>query len=139
MQYVKCGFANENFPTSVFPCVVGRPMLRYEESLMEQYIKDVVVGDACLKLRHQLDISYPVNNGIVQNWDDMGHVWDHAFFNELKVDPTECKILLTDPPLNPSKNREKMSYACAYFSSILSLELDNCCCFENCMSMLSRA
>lgn len=38
MQYVKCGFAGENFPTSVFPCVVGRPMLRYEESLMEQEI-----------------------------------------------------------------------------------------------------
>lgn len=36
MQYVKCGFAGENFPTSVFPCVVGRPMLRYEESLIEQ-------------------------------------------------------------------------------------------------------
>jgi len=44
------------------------------------------VGDECLKLRHQLDLSYPVNNGIVQNWDDMGSVWDHAFFNELKVD-----------------------------------------------------
>lgn len=43
------------------------------------------MGDDCLKLRHQLDISYPVNNGIVQNWDDMGNVWDHAFFNELKV------------------------------------------------------
>ncbi|KAK6912947.1 Actin family [Dillenia turbinata] len=106
--YVKCGFAGENFPTSVFPCVVGRPMLRYEESLTEQQIKDIVVGEACADLRHQLDISYPVNNGIVQNWDDMGHVWDHAFFNELKIDPTECKILLTDPPLNPSKNREKM-------------------------------
>lgn len=39
MQYVKCGFAGENFPTSVFPCVVGRPMLRYEESLMEQELK----------------------------------------------------------------------------------------------------
>ncbi|TQD90043.1 hypothetical protein C1H46_024358 [Malus baccata] len=37
--YVKCGFAGENFPTSVFPCVVGRPLLRYEESLMEQEIK----------------------------------------------------------------------------------------------------
>lgn len=106
--YVKCGFAGENFPTSVFPCVVGRPMLRYEESLMEQELQDTLVGEACLKWRHQLDISYPVNNGIVQNWDDMGHVWDHVFFSELKVDPTECKILLTDPPLNPSKNREKM-------------------------------
>lgn len=27
-----------------------------------------------------------------------------------QIDPTECKILLTDPPLNPSKNREKMVY-----------------------------
>eukprot|EP00268_Persea_americana_P021705 TRINITY_DN21617_c0_g1_i2.p1 TRINITY_DN21617_c0_g1~~TRINITY_DN21617_c0_g1_i2.p1 ORF type:complete len:170 (+),score=22.10 TRINITY_DN21617_c0_g1_i2:106-615(+) len=106
--YVKCGFAGENFPTSVFPCVVGRPMLRYEESLTEQELKDTVVGEACAGLRNQLDISYPVNNGIVQNWDDMGYVWDHAFYNELKIDPTECKILLTDPPLNPSKNREKM-------------------------------
>ncbi|KAI8541284.1 hypothetical protein RHMOL_Rhmol08G0049800 [Rhododendron molle] len=84
--YVKCGFAGENFPTSVFPCVVGRPMLRYEESLTEQELKDIVVGDACLDLRHQLDVSYPVTNGIVQKWDDMGHVWDHAFFNELKVE-----------------------------------------------------
>ncbi|KAM2076940.1 hypothetical protein ACFX1R_024782 [Malus domestica] len=106
--YVKCGFAGENFPTSVFPCVVGRPLLRYEESLMEQEIKDVIVGEACAEFRHQLDINYPVNNGIVQNWDDMGHVWDHAFYSELKIDPTECQILLTDPPLNPSKNREKM-------------------------------
>lgn len=39
LQYVKCGFAGENFPTSVFPCVVGRPMLRYEESLVEQELK----------------------------------------------------------------------------------------------------
>lgn len=37
--YVKCGFAGENFPTSVFPCLVGKPMLRYEESLMEQELK----------------------------------------------------------------------------------------------------
>lgn len=39
MQYVKCGFAGENFPTAVFPCVVGRRMLRYEESLTEQELK----------------------------------------------------------------------------------------------------
>jgi len=48
-------------------------------------VQDIVVGESCLKFRNQLDISYPVNNGIIQNWDDMCHVWDHAFFNELKV------------------------------------------------------
>ncbi|KAH9791863.1 actin-related protein 2 [Citrus sinensis] len=61
-------------------------MLRYEESLMEQELKDTIVGAAALDLRHQLDVSYPVNNGIVQNWEDMGQVWDHAFFSELKVE-----------------------------------------------------
>jgi len=43
------------------------------------------VGEASADLRHQLDISYPVSNGIVQNWEDMVHVWNHAFYNELKV------------------------------------------------------
>ncbi|KAH9791852.1 actin-related protein 2 [Citrus sinensis] len=90
--YVKCGFAGENFPNSVFPCVVGRPMLRYEESLMEQELKDTIVGAAALDLRHQLDVSYPVNNGIVQNWEDMGQVWDHAFFSELKIVPNSSTL-----------------------------------------------
>lgn len=51
--------------------------------------QDIVVGAACAEMRHQLDISYPVNNGIVQNWDDMSHVWDHAFYSELKVQITD--------------------------------------------------
>jgi hypothetical protein len=48
-------------------------------------MQDIVVGAACADLRHQLDVSYPVTNGIVQNWDDMAHIWDHAFYSELKV------------------------------------------------------
>lgn len=31
-----------------------------------------------------------------------------VLFLLIQIDPAECKILLTDPPLNPSKNREKM-------------------------------
>ncbi|KAK1563314.1 hypothetical protein Q3G72_025843 [Acer saccharum] len=61
-------------------------MLRYKESLMEQEFKYTIVGATCSELQHQLDISYPTNNGIVQNWEDMGHVWDRAFFSELKVE-----------------------------------------------------
>jgi actin-related protein 2 len=82
-------------------------MLRYEEDLGDQELKDIVVGTACSEQRQQLEVTYPINNGIVQNWEDMGHVWDHTFYDVLKVDPPECKILLTDPPLNPTRNREK--------------------------------
>ena len=55
-----------------------------------------------------MQVSYPISNGIVQNWDDMYHVWEHTFSSELKVDPTDSRILLTDPPLNPRSNRERL-------------------------------
>ena len=50
-----------------------------------------------------------MDNGVVRNWDDMGHVWDHTFGpDRLDIDPKDCKLLLTEPPLNPSTNREHM-------------------------------
>jgi len=48
-------------------------------------------------------------NGIVRNWEDMKHVWDYTFNEKLKIDPKDTKILLTEPPMNPKKNREKMA------------------------------
>ena len=32
----------------------------------------------------------------------------HTFYEQLKVDPSDCKILLTDPPLNPKGNRDRL-------------------------------
>jgi actin-related protein 2 len=50
-----------------------------------------------------------MENGIVKRWDDMQHLWDYTFFEKMKVDPTGRKILLTEPPMNPLKNREMMA------------------------------
>ena len=99
-------FAGDNFPRAHFPCMVGRPLLRFEEAFNDEEIGDIVVGDECARLRHNLEVTYPISNGMIQSWDDMHHIWDHTFKDALKVDPRECKILLTDPPLNPVKNRE---------------------------------
>lgn len=39
----------------------------------------------------------------------MMHVWDYTFGEtKMNINPMECKILLTEPPMNPLKNREKM-------------------------------
>lgn len=39
----------------------------------------------------------------------MCHVWDYTFGPEkMNIDPRQCKVLLTEPPMNPVKNREKM-------------------------------
>ena len=49
-----------------------------------------------------------MENGIVKDWDDMEHLWDYTFSEKMKIDPAGRKILLTEPPMNPLKNREKM-------------------------------
>lgn len=107
--FVKCGYAGTNFPEHIFPSMVGRPMLRSSAKVGDIEIKDLMVGDEASQLRSMLECSYPMDNGIVRNWDDMMHVWDYTFGEtKLNVDPKGCKVLLTEPPLNPSKNREKM-------------------------------
>ena len=68
-----------------------------------------MVGDEASKLRSMLEINYPMENGIVRSWEDMKHLWDYTFGpKKMGLDPKECLIMLTEPPMNPKSNREKM-------------------------------
>lgn len=106
--FVKVGYAGSNFPSYQFPSIVGRPILRAEEHSGSVEIKDIMVGDEAAAVRSMLQISYPMENGIIRDWDDMRHVWNYTFFELLKIDPRGKRILLTEPPMNPLANREKM-------------------------------
>ncbi|KAG7228463.1 hypothetical protein INR49_007636 [Caranx melampygus] len=107
--FVKCGYAGSNFPEHIFPALVGRPIIRSTAKVGNIEIKDLMVGDEASELRSMLEVNYPMENGIVRNWDDMKHLWDYTFGPEkLNIDSRNCKILLTEPPMNPTKNREKI-------------------------------
>jgi actin-related protein 2 len=107
--FLKVGYAAQNFPEFQYPSIVGRPILRTEEKGgSDMVIKDIMCGDEAAAARTMLQVSYPMENGIVKKWDDMQHLWDYTFFEKMKVDPRDRKILLTEPPLNPLKNREQM-------------------------------
>ena len=110
--FVKIGRAGTNFPDYTFPSLVGRPILRAEErnalELGEIEIKDVMCGDEASKARSLLQIGYPMENGIIQNWEDMEHLWDYAFYEKMNTPTRGRKVLLTEPPMNPIKNRELM-------------------------------
>lgn len=114
--FVKVGNAGSNFPSHIFPSLVGRPIIRSTEKVNDIEVKDVMIGDDASKLRSMLEVNYPMENGIVRNWDDMLLLYDYTFGHD-KMNLKDVsghdgcqntRILLTEPPMNPTKNRERM-------------------------------
>ncbi|KAH8926182.1 Actin/actin-like protein [Atractiella rhizophila] len=114
--FIKAGYAGQNFPTHTFPSIVGRPILRAEErsslsASTNMPIQDIMFGDLASTYRSYLQITQPLEHGIVRNWSDMRLLFDYTFQEKFKLGQGGCKdkkILLTEPPFNPKRNREQM-------------------------------
>jgi len=104
---VKSGFAGEDAPRAVFPAIVGRP--KHANAMQGVALKSEYIGDEAMQKKGILNLSYPIRAGIVESWEDMEKVWHHTFYNELRCAPEEANgVVLTEAPLNPKANREKM-------------------------------
>merc|ERR1711998_568186 len=97
-----------------FSSVVGYPK---QKTALVGTDKDYYIGEEAQQKRGILILKYPLEHGIVQNWDDMEKVWRHTFDNELRMvvgDDNEADedcvgVLLTEAPMNPKENRERMT------------------------------
>ena len=108
--YLKAGLSNVEIPSVTMPALIGRPMLRYAEKLEEIELKPIMIGDEVTKVRPLLELTYPMKEGIIEDKEDMGLLWEYCIRKKLgiKGDLKDRKILLTEAPSNPNDNKKKM-------------------------------
>ncbi|MFW9991622.1 MAG: actin, cytoplasmic 2 [Candidatus Odinarchaeota archaeon] len=102
----KNGFAGDKLPRSVFPTLITYPK-NQRMSGTEHEIKDHYIGEEATGLHDALTCLYPIEYGIINDWDGMEKLWHYTFYENLKISPENHPVLLTEVPLNPAKNREK--------------------------------
>lgn len=101
---VKAGLSTDEAPTHIFPEVIGRPRKVWEKDLD----KEVYFGDEVNDVRNKLSVFFPLENGIIENFEDMELLWEYTFMDRLKVNPPDHPVMLTEPPYNPKVSRERM-------------------------------
>ena len=109
--YLKAGLSNKETPSVTVPALIGRPMLRYAEKIEDFELKPLMIGDEVTPVRSLLELTYPMKEGIIQNEEDMALLWDYVLTQKLglvKNDLESRKLLLTEAPENPTKNKIKM-------------------------------
>ena len=67
---IKAGFAGDDAPRAVFPNMVGKAKRSGSlDSVLG--LRDCYVGDEANAKRAMLSTSFPIENGVVTNWEDM--------------------------------------------------------------------
>lgn len=129
--YLKAGYSNQTTPEICIPAIVGRQLLRYGEKvdinkiketknkreqkklikqmIKERHLKDIMIGDEVLPFRNLLELNHPVTEGLIENEEDLYKLWDYALTQKLCIeDPSDKKVIVTEAPFNPLKNKVKM-------------------------------
>lgn len=106
---LKVGRCTSNFPEYSVPSMIGTPNPQYLE-LMDGNLnlKSEYIGFDAEANRAALEINRPMEEGVVKDWDAMEKIWAYTF-DHFNTDRSRTPLLLTEAPLNPLKNREKMA------------------------------
>jgi actin beta/gamma 1 len=103
---IKAGFSGETLPRTVFPTIIGKPKFSGGMPIMSG--KSNCYGDEAEKRKGVLKLEFPIENGIINDWDAVTNIWYHTYMNELRIKPEEFPLLITDSDRDPKKNKEKM-------------------------------
>lgn len=105
---IKAGFGGDDSPKTIIHSLIGIP--KYTKVMIGADYKDTYIGAEAQEFRLLLSLQNPIEHGIVTDWSSMEKIWHHTIYNELHVrSPEDLPVLITEAPLNPTSNREKMA------------------------------
>ena len=113
--YIKAGFSGEDLPRVVIPTVLGERENTNDDNSTnpgETKPKDfsrTIGNEAYVSREDNHDLFFPMQRGLITDWDRMNHLLEHIFTRELGVDPRNATILMTDSPLSPKEDKHRMA------------------------------
>jgi len=110
--YLKAGLSSKETPMFTLPALIGRPMLRYKQKIENIELRPIMIGDEVTPVRSMLELSYPMEEGIITNAEDIQILWDYVLQKKLKIvkdNFKDRKLLMTEAPNNPDRNKEVMA------------------------------
>eukprot|EP01084_Bolivina_argentea_P157761 274902_1 len=113
------GFSGREYPTHIIDSKVGIPdeskigLLEYSfcktmnnknntvpidvvDIISKYFQKNYYIADDMYSFSKILDFIYPIQNGMITDFNAMEQIWRYLMYNALRAPPEECPILLTD-------------------------------------------
>ncbi|KAM8972723.1 actin-like protein 6B [Pelodytes ibericus] len=111
---VRAGYAGEDCPKADFPTTLG--VLSPDDSIPSELENDhklsrvYYIDSTCLHVPRQLtEVTSPLKNGMIEDWDVFQAILDHTFHRHLKSDPALHPVLMSEAPWNARPKREKLT------------------------------
>ncbi|XP_019367204.1 PREDICTED: actin-related protein T2-like [Gavialis gangeticus] len=103
----KAGLSGEIGPRHVIPSITGHP--KAKASVLGADQKEHYVGEEAREKQDVLSLKYPIERGIITSWDKVEKLWKHVYDHKLCIKAFERPVLMTEIPMNPAENREKLT------------------------------
>lgn len=99
---IKAGLAGDDSPRNIVPSLLGYPLKLRDRK------HDFFVGNAAQTANGIAHLKYPIQGGVVTDWDNVTKLWHYTFAKELAIaldDP--YPVIVTETLWNPPEKREK--------------------------------
>lgn len=103
-ETVKAGLA-ASYPSIEFSSRVGRSRTLFNPL---NGSPATFVGDECHSKRYSLNLTQPIQNGLVQDWNDLELIYQYCFA-KLDVTAAQQPILIAEHASTPDTDREKLT------------------------------